>query len=461
LGLVLGGCFAAVACSSDSDDSSAAGGTGGAGGTHSAAGTSSGASAGKASGGSSAGGGENSAGTAGSTSNAGAGEGGAPLSGEAGVGGEAGAPVAVVVPPPLLDPYTVVVTNAAPTTFNHVLVTGTDYATKGEVASVRLSPIAIEDSTSYPDRKGDVIAVGSGGLGFVLQRSEGKVNLVDGSKIKTTFDIAALGTGVPADLSHKAYVPSYNYNFISVLDLAAGTVTGRIDLSQFQDPKDSDGSVNTTAAMYDPTKKIAYFVLARIDLHSFDENGLPCSGTKALVVGVDATNDSILDLNGSADGKGIELYMANPASATLSSDGNTITVLNFGCYAGGLTKQGVEQVHLDTVSRTIAYAPTDDNAPGDLIQLAGRQALLHAYRPDFSDVWNTLDLSTGIVGAQLNNVPDGAASDGTNVYGVTIADPSLAANVVSYDVATDTTTNIVASPWVGHYSAAATVALVQ
>jgi hypothetical protein len=445
LGLVLGGCAAAVACSSDDSASNSNGGAGGSAGTHSAAGTHAGGSAS---------GGTSSGGSAGASEG---GESGAPTTSEGGAGGEAGAPVAVVPPPLPLDPYTVVVTSAAPGAFTHVLVTGTDYATKGEVASIKLEPPTLEDSTVYPADAGDVVTVSSGGLAFVLQRSADKVTLVDGSKIKTVFDITDPGTNAAADIAHKAYVPMYNKNLISVLDLAAGKVARRIDLSEFNDPKDSDGSVNITVAMYDATKKLAYFVLSRIDTGSFDTNGLPCGATKALVVGIDATTDSIVDLNGTADGKAIQLYLANPAEAQLSADGKTITVLAMGCYDGAQDKQGIEQVHLDVASTTVAYAPTDGSFPNDLILLGGQQALL---QPNYGDKWRKLDLSTGTIGATLDNVPLVPVFDGTDLIGVTIDSVTSAANVVRYSVATDTATTVIASPWVGKYSNAATTALV-
>jgi hypothetical protein len=467
LGLILGGCVAAVACSSDGDDTSpTAGGAGGTAGSAGSAGAHAGGTGGDTHAGGSGGttaGAANEAGAGGSVSSAGASEGGASEGGatttsDAGAGGEAGAPVVVVVPPAPLDPDAVVVTSAAPTAFNHLLVTGTNYAVQGEVASVTLSPAAVEDSTAYPDDAGDVITVSSGGLGFVLQRTEDKVNLIEGSKIKTTFDITQVGTGATVDLAHKAYVPVYNYNFISVLDLDAGIVAGRIDLSQFNDPDDSDGSVNTVAGVYDPAKKVAYFVLERIDLGSYDANfNLPCSATRALVVGIDATTDTIVDLNGNASGKALSLYLANPTEAQLSADGKTITVLANGCYDGDQDRQGVELVHLDTGSTTIAFAPTDGSKPTDLILLGGQQALL---QPNFGVPWQKLDLSTGTIGATLNNVPLEPVFDGTNVFGVTIDPTTQAANVVRYDIAGDVATTIAPSPWVGKYSFANPSALV-
>jgi hypothetical protein len=365
---------------------------------------------------------------------------------EGGMGGEGGAPVVPPPPPAPVDPNVVVVTRASPTTFNHALVTGTDFATQGEVASIKLDSGTIDDSTVYPDTKGDVATQSSGGLGFALQRTSGTVNLLDGSKIKTTFDVNETGSKTAVDVANKAYVSSLNYNFISILDLQAGTVADRIDISQFMDPKDADGSVNTSAGAYDSAKKIAYFVLGRIDLTSFDSNfNLPCNGTKALVIGIDATTDQLVDLNGAADGEAISLFLANPQAATLSADGKSLTVLATGCYDGAQDKQGVEVVHLDTASSTVAYAPTDGSTPNDLIVLDGGQALIQTA---FGAKYNKLDLTTGVLGAELEHMPDGAAFDGTDLIGVTLDTPNT---VVRYTVATDTATTVVTSPWTGTY----------
>jgi hypothetical protein len=373
---------------------------------------------------------------------------------EGGAGGEAGAPVVPPPPPPPIDPNVVVVTRASPNSFNHALVTGTDFATQGEVASVQLGAGSVDDSTVYLESFGDVVTQSSGGLGFALQRTSGKVNLLNGSKIKTTFDVNQTGTKAAVDIANKAYVSSLNYNFISVLDLQAGTVADRVDISQFNAPNDGDGSVNTVAGAYDANKKIAYFVLGRIDFTTYDSLfRLPCNGTKALVIGIDATTNAIVDLNGAADGSAISLFLANPQEATLSADGKTLTVLANGCYDGAQDKQGVEVVHLDTASSTIAYAPTDGSSPNDLIVLAGGQALIQSA---FGAPYNKLDLTTGVLGAKLNNVPQAAVFDGTDLIGVTLDTPNT---VVRYNVGTDTATTLVTSPWAGTYTNASTTVL--
>jgi len=196
-----------------------------------------------------------------------------------------------------LNPQGVIVTAAQPAASTHLLVAGTDYKTSTEVASLTLATGKVDDTTVYTD--GDAVAMSSAGLGFVIERTNDLVHLLDGSAIKTTFDVKDLGTGKDAALADKAYVPLLQQSLITVLDLKAGTVSKRIDLSRYSDPADQDGSADIDAGVYDAKKKIAYFVLGRIDFTSFDPITfqLPCSATKALVVGIDATTDEVVDLN--------------------------------------------------------------------------------------------------------------------------------------------------------------------
>ena len=128
------------------------------------------------------------------------------------------------------------------------------------------------------------------------------------------------GTGSTVALANKAYVPLLNESTISELDLKAGTVAKRIDLSAYNVASDTDGSADIDAAVYDPAAKIAYFVLGRIDRNSYDASGhLPCTTTKALIVGIDATTDKVIDLNGTDTGEAIELSLTNPGSVALSA----------------------------------------------------------------------------------------------------------------------------------------------
>jgi len=263
--LILSGCLAAVACSSDGDDS--APGTGGSGGAsaagHSGAGTHAGGSSGEAPAGAGPGG---NAGEAGSGPTA-LGQGGAAGAGasanQGGAGGEAGSTVAEAIAS--LDPNVVIVTRAAPRTVNHLLVGGTDYA-KTEVVSITLDPPTVGDSTTYAD--GDTVPAASGGLAFVLNRTHDIANWMDGGKVKTAFDLRKTGSDTAAlATSEKAYVGLYNQSLISILNLTTGSVSRRIDLSEFNASGDSDHSVDISSGANDATAQIAYFLLERTGLH--------------------------------------------------------------------------------------------------------------------------------------------------------------------------------------------------
>jgi hypothetical protein len=461
LGLVLGGCLAAAACSSSDDSgSNSNGGTGGApggsaGASAGASGSHAGGSGGTANGGSSEAGADH-GGTAGASE---AGAAGAPVLSDAGAGGEAGGGGFVF--PPALDPWTVLVPSAPVAAPNHLLVAGTDFATSTEVASITLTPAAVGDSTTYAD--GDAIPVSSAGLGFVLEATNDKVHLLDGGKVKTTFDVTDPGTDTAALTDNKAYVPLYNKSLIAILDLAAGKVSRRIDLSQFDDPSDSDGSSDISAGAYDANKHLAYFLLARIDRNAIaadPDYHLPCSATRGLIVGLDTTTDAIVDLNGAADGKALPLTLVGPSSLELNAAGTTLTLLATGCYDGATLKhQGVEVVTIATGASTIAYAPTSNDFLDTLIVTNGANALLHTFDDTFAGHWFKLNLATGALGAELLLVPDAVSYDGTDLLGVQIS--GKVGKVVRYSIASGTSTDVTATSWTGQYSMTSGTALVK
>ena len=412
LGLILGGSVAFQACSSDS-------------------------SAGKTSTG-------NEAGAAGETG------GGATGPGEAGAAGSPGA----TAPVPL-NPQAVVVTAADATTSSHLLVANTDFTTATAVSSVALDTGKIEGTAAFADKDG--IAFSSAGLGFTIERTNDKVDLLDGSAIKTTFDLKDLGNGNAVALADKAYVPLLQQSLITVLDLKAGTVSSRIDLNKYNDPGDSDGSSDIDAAVYDSTKKIAYFVLGRIDFATFDAAGhLPCSSTKALIVAIDATTDKVVDLNGDADGEAAELSLTNPSSVSLAADGSLV-VLADGCYAGTTLKNsGVEVVDTTTGLSQAVYTSKSGDFLGTLVLTGASDALLGTFDSSFTAHWYKLDLTAGKLGDELTGVPDAVSFDGTNLLGV-----DTTGAVVSYDPATGKSTAVSKTTWAGKYSATGSTALVK
>lgn len=393
------------------------------------------------------------------------GDGDAGATGEAGSngvgeGGEGGA--APLPPASWLNPQGVVVIGPAPSKSDHLLVGTSDFvAGTGEVVSITLASGAVGDSSTYED--GDVTTTSSAGVGFALERTRDKVHLLDGGKISTTFDIKDLGKD-NAPIDSKAYVPVLNQSLIVILDLSEGKVSRRIDLSEFNAASDSDHSADIAEGVYDPGSKIAYFVLQRIDILSYDADGkLPCSDHPGLVVGIDTETDEVVDLNGDAEGKAIELELVNQRSLSINSDGTALYMLADGCFEKDKkTSRGVEVVDLTDGTTTVAYDASSDYESGDylarLILTGGSDALLQSFDAEYTTHWTKLEIG-GALGAELSDVPDAVSFDGKDLIGVQVT--GTVGKVVRYKLATESSTVISPTSWAGDYSSASATALVE
>jgi hypothetical protein len=323
------------------------------------------------------------------------------------------------------------------------------------VASVNLVAGTVDGSTTYAS--GDVLSVGSAGLGFAMDQTNDKVDALKLGKPTATFDLKDLGNGKAVTVTNKAYVPVLSKSFVTVLDLNAGTVAKRIDLSAYNAAGDSDGSADIDAAVYDPSKKIAYFVLGRIDFNTIDANlHLPCSTTKALLVGIDATTDDVVDLNGDTAGEGLELSLTNPRAVSLAADGSLILVSN-GCYDGATLKNnGVEVADPTTGASQVVFSPSTSDYLNRLILLSGSNALLESFDSSYATHRHKFDLASGALGAELTGVPDSVSFDGTDLLGV-----GTGGAVLRYDITTGTSATVSATSWVGKYSSSASTSLAK
>jgi hypothetical protein len=378
--------------------------------------------------------------------------------GNAGSGGEGGE-----APAPWLNPQAVVVIGSTPTTSSQLLVGATDYvAGTSEIVSITLASGAVGKSTTF--EASDVVATSSAGVGFAIERGNDQVHLLDAGKISTSFDLKDLGTD-KAPVDSKAYVPVLNQNLIVILDLTEGKVSRRIDLNEFSAASDSDHSAEIAEGVYDPTNKVAYFLLQRIDIPSYDKDGhLPCTTTPALVVGIDTETDKVVDLNGDAEGKALELELVNPRSLSVNSDGTALYLLADGCYEGSKkTHRGVEVVDLTDGTSTVVYEADGSDSLGNnylskMILTGGADALIESFDDEFTTHWTKLEIG-GALGAELENVPQAVSFDGTDLLGVEVT--GSVGKVVRYDLSTESSTTVSATSWAGDYSSASNTALVQ
>ncbi|HEY0464937.1 MAG TPA: hypothetical protein VGC79_12035 [Polyangiaceae bacterium] len=374
---------------------------------------------------------------------------------DAGAGGEGGEPGFEF--PPSLNPQGVVVIGPSPATSTELLVGASDYVSKkGEVVSLTLASGEVGDSETYED--GDVVATSSAGVGFALERTNDKVHLLDSGKINTTFDLKDPGTDT-APVDSKAYVPVLNQSLIVILDLTEGKVSRRIDLNQYNAAGDSDHSADISEGVYDHNRKIAYFLLQRIDTKSYDASlHLPCTKSPALIVGIDTETDEVADLNGDDQGKALELKLVNPRSLSVNADGSALYLLADGCYEGSeKLHQGVEVVDLSDGTTTIAYEATGTDYLSSMILTGGADALIESLDAGYATHWNRLEIG-GALGAELKDVPQAVSFDGKDLIGV---EPAGTGKVLRYSLSSETSEVISPTSWGGDYSFASSTALVQ
>jgi len=414
-----------------------------------------------------------SAGNSGSTSTAGKGgagdaagaagagdQGGAAGAGDqGGAAGETGEPPFTF--PSSLDPQGIVVIGPAPVTSAHLLVGASNYTTqKAEVVSITLSSGAVGTHTTFEDS--DLMATSSAGIGFAIERTNDKVHRLSGGTVSRTFDLKNPGTDT-APVASKAYVPFLKQSLIAILDLTEGKVSRRIDLNEYNAEGDGDHSADIAEGVYDPTSKIAYFLLQRIDRSSINAASnfnLPCAASRGLIVGINSETDAVVDLNGSATGKAIELKLVNPRSLSINANGTKLTLLADGCYKGiNKLHRGVEVVDLTDHTTAVAYQAVDSNYLARLILTGGGEALLQSFDANFATLWNKLNIDGGTLGAEIHNVPQAVSFDGTDLLGVEAA--AKVGKVVRYKLATETSTVVSDSSWVGDYSSASATALVE
>lgn len=384
---------------------------------------------------------------------------------EGGMGGEGGEAGGSSEPPyefpSSLNPQGVVVIAPTPASSTKLLVGASDYMTKkGEVVSITIASGAVGDSQTYDDK--DSVTVSSAGIGFALERTNDKLYQLDGGKISKTFDLKDLGTNKPVT-GTKAYVPFLNQSLIAVLDLTAGTISHRIDLNEYNAAGDSDHSAEIAEGVYDANSKIAYFLLQRIDIKTINlasNYHLPCADRSAMIVGIDTRIDDVIDLNGEAPGKGIELKLANPRSLSLNKDGDTLYLLAEGCYEGAnKALQGIEVVSLSDASTTVAYEATGTDYLSRMIRTVGADALIESLDPAGATHWHKIDLAQGTLGNEISNVPQAPSFDGADLLGVEVT--GNVGKVVRYKIATETSTQISPTSWGGEYSYTSSTALVQ
>ncbi len=338
-----------------------------------------------------------------------------------------------------------------------VLVATTDYAST-EVFLHNLTDKKVEgDAIKFED--GDVVLASSGGQVFALERTRDVVHVFEDGKLRKFSEQQASGialgdgesslnpqTVVVVPGQDRAWVPLYNQPKLVQIDLVKGSVEQTLDISEFQDASDADGSPDAADGVYDPETKLVYFTLQRIDLSSFP---IACAARRSLLIALDPETSKLVDLNGDADGKAVALTLTNPSSLSLEAEKGRLLILATGCTdaeTGERAEQGIEAFDLKTRKTKVLYEAPAAEYHTSLTRVSDGQYLLGGYDAAWASVHALWNEEKNQLGAPLANVPKGAvAFEPGSLLGVRApeAEGATGYELVSYDVAKDSATPLV------------------
>jgi hypothetical protein len=227
-----------------------------------------------------------------------------------------------------------------------------------------------------------------------------------------------------AETATTAYVPLYNRDHIAVLDTTAvadgGAPSTTIDLSALQQSGDTDGTVEATAAFYDPSTKYVWVVLQNIDEDTVtaasNYNLLCVPGLTSTVIAIDTTSGGLVS------GKTYTLHGVDPVSSVFDAANERLLLLNAGCYdpsdagadagPGPLVGRLVEALDLTSGVSTVLYDGTSQGYPGSLVYVDAHHAFV-----SFSGATYAWDPTTMTLGETITNAPDVYVWDGKGLLG--------------------------------------------
>jgi len=239
---------------------------------------------------------------------------------------------------------------------------------------------------------------------------------------KSYADPIAVVAGPPG----KAYVVRYNRNALAVIDTTATQADGAapskvIDLSSFRDPRDADGSLDVSAAVYVAAKQRLYVLLGQVDttLTAKDGSYTGCSPVQPKLVAIDVSTDAIAPI-GDAGTSGIALDGYNPNFNQMIYDAprDRLLVVNAGCNVppatadagpGPLLRREVDAIDLSAGTSTRALDLTAKGFPSGFAWIDPGHVVLGFDFGFEAFVW---DITQPSLGAAIPGAPDFFTHDG-------------------------------------------------
>lgn len=336
------------------------------------------------------------------------------------------------------------------------LFLGSDYADFAEVIAYDIKNKKVLGNLVLSEQ--DSLISTDQGRGFVLERPFNKMGRILILKQDRPWEIDAsidLGDKVTpytavVPSNSKAYVVMYASNELAVVDLQTKNKTGEIDLSEFVDAADDDGLVEPVDAVFDPSTNRAYILLQRTNLTwkqtTTGQWALLCNTVKPLIVGVDTLNDKLIDLNGDAPGKAVELQGFNPSLLQWNASKNNLIVAHSGCAdaqdAPKRLRRGLERIDLDDMSTQWLWTTEEQLQPKSIISISDKLAAVQLTNDKWESTWHKLDIATKTVDLAPWSIPVASVYDGSEALiglGYVEGDNANLA-IVRYDLTTQKTT---------------------
>lgn len=336
------------------------------------------------------------------------------------------------------------------------LFLGSDYAEFAEIIAYDIKNQKVLGSLVLAEQ--DSLISTEQGRGFVLERpfdKMGRLNILKQDRpweIEASIDLGEKTSpyAVTVPSNNKAYVIMYASNKLAVIDLQTKKKTGDIDLSEFVDGADDDGLVEPVDAVFDPASNRAYVALQRTNMGwkqtTTGQWALLCNNVKPLVVGVDTLNDKVIDLNGAASGKAIELQGFNPSSLQWNASKNKLIVVHSGCAqaedAPKRQRRGLEQIQLDDMTTQWLWTTEEQLQPKSIISMSDKLVAVQLTDDKWNSTWHKLDTATNTMDSAPWSIPLASVYDGSDALiglGYNENDKANLA-IVRYDLTTQKTT---------------------
>lgn len=272
---------------------------------------------------------------------------------------------------------------------------------------------------------------------YIVNRlGQDNILVLDAMDLRTPLTQFSVGNGAnPHDIEivapDKAYVTRYDAASLLIVNPQDGAELGQIDLSAFAD---ADGLPEVSQIVRVGDR--LYLSCQRLD-----RNGGWGPADVSYLIVVDLATDTLVDVDPTAEGvQGIALSAANPNSMAVVGERIAVgVVVGFGDRAGG-----VEIVDTAT-NRSLGLAVSEEALVGDITSMVlvdQNRGYAVVADENFANSVRPFELSSGIVGAPLENISGGfipsLAVDGDRLIVAdrgSFSDPA-SAGLKFYDAAT-------------------------